>query len=450
MIYNTHTMGICHSRGSGATTRRIVDALRDFGVATALVLAAAGAPSPSAEPVLPSPSAEVLALAAGPEAPTAAELLAAALLFSDAARADAARADAARADAAMAAGLEAIAAAEALAASVAGQYELGAALLAAMHARLSEYRLMESRLDRALLEGRYNCVGSSTLYAIMASAAGLRVRGVLLDDHAYCYLETAGGRVDVETTIPGGYDARKGEPPAGAADVSVRGVIALALRNRATTLERSGQWDGALALAVDAYAYAPDPSSFSTLVGRVNNAVAYRIRSGAYGEALGLAEAAQLAYGPDRRLDEIRRSAALAAATEALRVAKPDEALALADGVAASGIADEAWLERAYAYAYAGLAERLRAAGDHLGAWALASEAVARFPAYGALSSLERTARINWARAEHNRFAALYNAGAYGEALAVVRAALALAPGDAMLLADEKAAAEAIGPGQRP
>ncbi|HOZ72918.1 MAG TPA: hypothetical protein PK179_10435, partial [Spirochaetales bacterium] len=75
-------MGICHSRGSGATTRRIVDALRDFGVATALVLAAAGAPSPSAEPVLPSPSAEVLALAAGPAAPTAAELLAAALLFS--------------------------------------------------------------------------------------------------------------------------------------------------------------------------------------------------------------------------------------------------------------------------------------------------------------------------------------------------------------------------------
>lgn len=442
MLYNTDTMGICHSRGYGSTTGRIAYAFRGFGVAAALFMAAAGAPPIAAAPVLPAPRAEVLALAAGPEAPPAAELLAAAILFSGA--------DAARAAAAEAVGLGAIAEAEALAASASGEYGLGAALLSAMHARLSDYRLTESRLDRALIEGQYNCVGSSTLYAILASAAGLRVRGVLLDDHAYCYLETAGGRVDVETTAAGGYDARKGDPPAGAADVSVRGVVALALRNRATMYERSGLWDAALALAVDAYAYAPDPSSFSTLLGRINNATAYRMRKGAYGEALDLAEAARSAYGPDRRLDDIRRAAALAAATEALRVADADEALAIADRAAADGVADEAWLERAYAFAYAGLAERLRAAGDHLGAWALASEAAERFPGNEAVASLERTARTNWARSEHNRFAALYNAGAYGEALAAVRAALALAPGEAMLLADEKAAVEAIGPGPRP
>ncbi|MBU0926883.1 MAG: hypothetical protein KKA67_03985 [Spirochaetes bacterium] len=384
-----------------------------------------------------APSAAALALAAGPADPSAEALLEAALLFSGAGPA--------RAEAARSVGLRALEAARELSSSVPDESVRGSRVLELAYSILSRYELLESRLDAALLEGRYNCVGSSSLYAILARAAGLPVRGVILDDHAYCYLPLGSRRVVVETTTPRGYDDPSAVPASGpATDASARDLVALALRNRATLLERSGRWYEALALAADAYAYAPGALTMEALEGRVNNCVANAMREGRYEEAAGLADAALASFPGNAVFEGLSGAARLSAMTDALRKAAPAEALALAEEAARSGLADGAWLERAFVYAYTGLAEESRRSGDHLGAWGLASAAAARFPGYGRLAALERTARDNWVKDVHNVFAALYNAGKYAEALAAAVAALGIAPGEGLLERDAQAARDAL------
>ena len=387
-------------------------------------------------------------------------MLEAAILFSGA--------DAARASLAAEAGRRRIQEAALLALAVRGdstigdararEYELGSRLLALVHSRLERYDEYESRIDRALLEGRYNCVSSSTLYAILASAAGLVVSGVILPDHAYCSLLLEGRRVDVETTSPGGYDDASRRPAAGLAwsvggaaggtGTTARGIVALVLRNRSTLAERGRQWAAALALAVDAYAYVsaagPDESTLGSLSGRVNNCVSALMESRRWADAVALADRAVAAYGPLEALVALGKVARAAYLTDALRNSGGREALALADEAAAAGEVDAAWLERAYVWAYASLADERRAQGDHLGAWKVAADGVARFPGSGELARLEDTARSNWVKDAHNRFAALYNGRKYDEALAVIESALAVAPGERILLEDERVAREAL------
>ncbi|GAB1456697.1 hypothetical protein MASR2M48_20050 [Spirochaetota bacterium] len=386
-------------------------------------------------PIPLEPSATTRILALRPLEPAAYDLLVASLHFSGAGEA--------RSQAAMRVGLEAIAAAAELLETVSDPYERGARVLALVHGVIKRYDLLESRMDNALLEGRFNCVGSSSLYAILARAAGLSPKGVILSDHAYCYLSLDGRRIDVETTSAGGYDLPAGKRPSGpSSEVSIRGILALALSNRATLLERSGRWPEALALAVDAFAYAPDDLTRDRLEGRIHNAVAALIRDRRYDEAQSLAEEALSRYGPSPTIASSRDAARLASLTEALRASAPLDALAIADTVAGSGFADAEWLERAYAFAYAGIAEDRRKSGDHLGAWQILAEATMRIKGSESLLSLERVARTNWLRSEHNRFVELYNAGRYGDALDSVRRALKIAPGE-RLLSDDSIAAEA-------
>jgi len=415
---------------------------RSLYLALAVLSVASTVAAHGDEPWSLAPSAAVLALSGGPAEPSPAELLDAALLFSGA--------DADRGEAARLRGLSAIEAARALAGSVPDEYERGARVLDLVHSLLSRYELLESRLDRALLEGRYNCVGSSTLYAVLARAAGLSARGVVTADHTYCYLQIDGRRVDVETTVPSGYGGPVAGAPGPSTEASARGVVALALRNRATLLERGGRWFDALALAVDAYAYARDEATMEVLSGRIHNCVAALLEAGRWSEAVGLSEAAVASYGPSPALGRLADTARLAAMTDALRTAGPAGALAIAEAALADGSADAEWLERAFAYAYAGLAEEFRAAGDQLGAWNVAAEGAARFRGSERLAALERVARTNWVRSAHNRFAALYNAGRYEEALAVVARALERVPGERMLEADAEAAEKALGSAPRP
>ncbi len=380
-----------------------------------------------------SPSGSVLALPAASAEPAARELLAAAILFSGA--------SAGRAEKARAAGLQAVQTAETLALETPDAYERGARVLELVYSILKRYDVLESRIDSGLLEGRYNCVGSASLYAILARAAGLAVRGVILDDHAYCYLVIDGRRIDVETTNPQGYDDtmedHKSQP---SRDASARGIMSLVLRNRATLAERSGNWAVALGLAVDAYAYDPGELTLETLSGRINNSVGALLRAGRYADSLALADVALVRYGPSPAFTELRNTAQLAVLTDALRESAPSEALILAEKVLASGQADALWVRSAFSWAYTGLAEERRKSGDHLGAWEIATTAASRFRDSKDLASLERTARANWVKAVHNRFAALYNAGQYKEALAAIQGAQQLAPEERVLKDDAKAA----------
>ncbi len=82
---------------------------------------------------------------------------------------------------------------------------------------LSRYSLHQSRMDRLFSEGTYNCVSSSALYAALATACGIRVRGNVTRDHAFCtvYLSDGAGsqkKIDVETTNPNGFNPGTKKP----------------------------------------------------------------------------------------------------------------------------------------------------------------------------------------------------------------------------------------------
>lgn len=389
------------------------------------------------DPFRISPTESVLALSVATVEPSARELLSAAVLFSGA--------EAARAEKALAAGSRAIQAAEALATEAVDDYERGRRVLELVYTILRQYEVLESRIDSSLLEGRYNCVGSASLYTILARAAGLDVHGVILDDHAYCYLFVNSRRINIETTNPQGYDSTMEDRKSQLSrEASPKGIMALVLRNRATLAERSGRWATALGLAVDAFAYDPGELTRETLSGRINNSVGALLRMGHYDDSLALVDAAIARYGQSQAFTELRRTAQLAVLTDTLRKSAPSDALALAERVLASGQADATWVQSAFNWAYTGLAEECRKSGDHLGAWEIASEAASRFRDSRDLESLERTARANWIKAAHNRFAMLYNAEQFKEALDSIQAAQVLAPDERILYDDAKAAQSAL------
>lgn len=80
-------------------------------------------------------------------------------------------------------------------------------ILTFMHRRfLRAYSAHQTRLDEIFASGRYNCVSSAVFYAILASAAGLEVRGVMTKDHAFAAVSAGAESIDVETTNPYGFD----------------------------------------------------------------------------------------------------------------------------------------------------------------------------------------------------------------------------------------------------
>lgn len=404
---------------------------------------------PATEPYRLAPDAAIAGLAAAPDPLGAEDLLAAALAFSGASGDRLAQATRI--------GLEDIAAARELAAAKPDPYRLGELILGLVHRRIKTYSLLESRMDYALIEGRYNCVGASSLYAILATAAGLPVHGVVTPDHAYCYLTLPGRTVDVETTSANGYDDSATRRTAPGDAVEVRGLLALALRNRATLLERGGRWAEALGLTVDAYVFVSrgspphadgDSLTWQALAGRLNNTVSFLLSGGRYADALALVDEATGRWGNSPEFAALRTSASTAALLDAVRKARPEAAVALVDQAALSGGIEAEWLQRAYAYAYAAWADAKRAAGDHRGAWDIAAQGASRFPASAELVALESTARTNWVRSVHNAFAALYNAGKYQEALEAIEAATLVAPGERLLADDAAAARRALSSGQ--
>ncbi|GHT74107.1 hypothetical protein FACS1894124_3490 [Spirochaetia bacterium] len=71
---------------------------------------------------------------------------------------------------------------------------------------MNAYSLNQTRLDEIFTTGRYNCVSSAVLYTILATAAGLDVRGVMTRDHAFATVNTGTESIDVETTNRYGFD----------------------------------------------------------------------------------------------------------------------------------------------------------------------------------------------------------------------------------------------------
>ncbi|MDR2808363.1 MAG: hypothetical protein LBB43_05065 [Spirochaetaceae bacterium] len=75
---------------------------------------------------------------------------------------------------------------------------------------LKSYSERQTRVDIAVGSGDYNCVSSAVLYSIFARAAGLDVRAVVTQDHAFVTLNAGSAAspklIDVETTSEYGFN----------------------------------------------------------------------------------------------------------------------------------------------------------------------------------------------------------------------------------------------------
>ncbi|MFH2115446.1 MAG: hypothetical protein ABIJ86_13155 [Spirochaetota bacterium] len=389
--------------------------------------------------------------------PSARLLLEAAILFSDP--------DEARATATRLAVLAAMEEAAGLADKYSTSYELGEAILALAHERFfTRYVEAESRLDAAVLDGRYNCVSSSALYLILAKAAGLDAGGVTTKDHSFCVIQAGERTIDIETTNPFGFDPGSKKdfhdsfgrvtgysyvPPSdyrSRENIDGRHLMALILWNRATLLERSRQWAQAVALAVDAYAYSPDAGSQRQLEDRLYNNAGALLNEKRWREALPFLERATGLYGPSPRLEGLARQARLAILADELELMDPRSGLAAISEAWEQDYIDQKHRDELLAYAYGRLAEDEREAGGWSAAWEALRKGMAAAPQSSQLARMAETARKNWTYEVHNRFAVLYNEGNYQEALAVMEEAMAVLPGERLFMDDATTARKAIKP----
>jgi len=435
-------------------------------LAAALATVLSAAPIAALEGASPDarllPGDAVATLAAGPAEPDAEALLEAGLEFSGAtAGRRASTAEYLRA------GMDEAAA---LARDTPDAYELGGALLVLAHRRyFKRYVESATTLDAAVVDGRYNCVSSSLVYLILCRAAGLEAGGVVTEDHAFCRVAVPDGDgirfVDVETTNVHGWDPGTNHefqdsfgrvtgysyvPPTaleGREHVGARRMASLVLSNRSNMLERAGRWAEAVGLAADAWAYCPDADNRELFIGRVHNNVAALVNARRWADAVAFLGRALDVLGNEPRLVDLMAQARLALLGDGLAAMPPAEAIEAVRVAWADGVIDEARRDEFLVYAYSKLADQVRVAGGWLAAWNALRDGVAAVPGSTRMAAMAETARRNWTYEVHNRFATLFNARRYAEALAVVEEGLDVLPAETLFLDDAAAARKALAGG---
>jgi hypothetical protein len=212
--------------------------------------------------------------------------------------------------------------------------ERGDYILSFMHKKfLKRYSVNQTRMDTLLANGSYNCVSSAVLYTILASAAGLRTRGVVTRDHAFVTVEAGEETIDVETTNPYGFDPgnrREFHDAFGKAtgfvyvpaknyrertDVDATELVSLILHNRISDLESRGRFAESVPLAVNRAAllslsdrtvyteFFDDPRNI--LQDRIFNYAASLLKAGKETELLEWAELAGAKFPAPERWREI-------------------------------------------------------------------------------------------------------------------------------------------------
>ncbi len=370
------------------------------------------------------------------------------------------------------------------------------ALLSFLHAQiLKRYVESQTRVDRAVLTGEYNCVSSAVLYAYLAKKAGLSVSGVRTPDHALCVVELPGRPVDVETTNRYGFDpgSRKefldsfgrttgyAYVPPGRKDarrgMGDREFLGLILSNRIAELELRGRWDESVGLAFDYDALVGSPESRTFLLDRISNLTAGRHARNDWDGAFSALAAAVAALGPSPRLAELEAVTAQAALSwfgsrrdwgggldyarrlppsavpdprvqglvralaegrlrDSVRTAPFAEAVPAVEDARAEGILDARGRAELLEYLYVNEANAEAKRSGWLAGIAVLERGLDRVPGSGALTSARRVFRSNWTAEVHNRFAAHFNARRFEEAARVLEEGLALDPGNPTLLKD--------------
>jgi hypothetical protein len=183
---------------------------------------------------------------------------------------------------------------------------------------LKSYQEKQSRFDTLLLTGRYNCISSAVLYAILGTAVGLEVGGVNTVEHVFCSIRIGDEHIDVETTNAYGFDpGTKTEflddfgratgfayvPPGDYRDrlsIDIIGLFSILLQNRFASAESSGRYAEAVGLAVDRWVLLGEGQgpAFEDLIIRMLNYGTMFSRAGREEKALAWAELGTSVYGP--------------------------------------------------------------------------------------------------------------------------------------------------------
>lgn len=355
---------------------------------------------------------------------------------------------------------------------------------------LNRYSEFQTRVDIALEAGSYNCVSSAILFEYFAKTAGLTVEGVETPQHAFCTVESAGLKIDVETTNPYGFDpGSKKElpsdvgkrfayvPPAKYRDrraVDDRRLIALVYNNRIAALEEGRRFGEAVGLAVDAFCLQGQAAPREELDSRFLNYAASLSNMGENRQGLEFIQRAADSWGdcPAYReytatavgnlLNDLMKQKDFAGASTLLSAyaskMEPDTYKAQRRGLAynsltfavdtlsfraalgkiadAQGEVEAGDYERLLAYAYSREADRVAAQGLWLEASGILDEGLRQLPGQGELGRQRAAYRQNYAIDVHNKAATAYNAGDHARAKALLEEGLGAAPESSLLKSD--------------
>jgi hypothetical protein len=341
-------------------------------------------------------------------------------------------------------------------ADVAAQAELGERTLTFLHRNLlTNYSVLQTRVDTALGTGVYNCVSSAVLYMIFARSVGLSVGGVRTTDHAFCTVLANGQQVDVETTNPYGFNpGSKKEfidsfgkvtgysyvPQGGYSNrrnIGEKELLSLILYNRVSEYGESRFFRDALQPSVSAYALMGTEEMRRVMTIAFSNYVASLQTRQDYPGAIQFLDAVRASFGGTVDLGRPRRDAYHNWAVSLVDAnALQDAEALLAQPAVRAALEESDWIELSVQIVQLrALAES--SAGGFLPAATIVADGMKRMGRQPGLLQ-------NYEAYMHNAFVPLYNARKWNDARLLIDQGLAVYPDSGILQQDLDMAKKAL------
>ncbi len=374
---------------------------------------------------------------------------------------------------------------------------LGDALLKLLHQEfLHQYSAEQTRLDVLLKTGDYNCVSSALVYLILGRRLGLTVEAVEVPSHAFCRVQV-GTWVDVETTTAQGWDPGTKKafhdefghvtgysyvPPGDYTqrrNLDARGLLGLVLQNRCSLLQKQGQFQQAIPLALDRWEFDRSEASRTMLETVYKDAVAVLNNQKNFQQGLeqvnnlfsvtGLTPTVQnLAYAlvanqvqlwseqqeyqKAQQLIRAWEQKKLLRQTEALSLLKtltekelvkvlpqlsPEQAQAKLDQAALQGYVTIDQKNQFLAWVYSSATDKVVKSQGYSAGVAYLKQLPTEVQQLPGLQELFQQLTQAWAATIHNQFAHLWNAGQHEQARKVLQEGLTALPTSRLLKQDQ-------------
>ncbi|NNM54138.1 MAG: hypothetical protein HKM05_05385 [Spirochaetales bacterium] len=375
---------------------------------------------------------------------------------------------------------------------------LGDALLKTLHQEfLHRYSTEQTRLDVLLKTGDYNCVSSALVYLILGRRLGLTVEAVEVPSHAFCRVEV-GSWVDVETTTAQGWDPGTKKafhdefghvtgysyvPPGDYTqrrNLDARGLLGLVLQNRCSLLQKQGQFQQAIPLALDRWEFDRSEASRTMLETVYKDAVAVLNNQKNFQQGLVLVKtlfsltgltptvqnlayalvanqvqlwSAQQEYQTAQQLIQAWAQQKILRQTEASSLLKtltenelvkvlpqltPEQAQAKLDQAANQGYVTDNQKNQFLAWIYSSATEKILKEKGYPAGVAYLKQLPPEVQQLPELQELYHQLTQAWAATIHNQFAHLWNAGQHEQAKKVLQEGLNDLPTSQLLQHDQR------------